>query len=388
MKELRLAVEMRLGDLARIAWDLRKALAMVALGSAAISLVVALLLPAKYLSTASILPHKGFLQERQIVLARGITSNAVQLRPTDASNSQNLVTAASFRVRSAIADSLKLEAFFGFEGGQFEDSTRARHAAVDALRRATHFELSLYRDVLFIHVITEDPEKSAAIANLYTDLIERENLRIYRGQARAKQEYLLNELKQLRGEIVAVMDSTASVYTKAGLVATNQERDNFLSLLSELKLQRLALELSLSREKIDRTANDPYIARLAEQLRTFDAAMALLSAEKGSRSGVFGAGFPRPGAILSIEEQERRLAGLEAMEDWLGTELAAAVMEGNRESASLLIMDRAFPAIEPIWPKPWLIVLCSCFLATVLTYLGVLFFRIYRSSDPPAPVIS
>lgn len=378
MRALGRAVEIDLGELVGLAWRHWRLLAAVSLGAALAAFLISFLLTPRYHSVVSILPRQGFLRDQRIVLGRGTLSDAVELRPTTASNSQNLVAAASFRTRAALVDSLSLVDFFGHTALAAREPARARELAMDDLRRATHLELSIYRDVLFIHVMTRDPAMSARIANLTVELLEAENLALYQAQAQAMERYLEGELLRVRGELFAAADSLAGYYRRHGLIEIASERETLFSLLGELELQRSALALSLGREAMDRAPDDPQLARLQSLLAVYDELVAELGQGKGAGTGGPG-GIADAQAVLGAEELQRRLEQLQLGESALRTELAAAVMEGARDEASLPVMDRAFPASEPYWPRRWLMALAAGVLAPGLVYLGLLSRRLART---------
>ncbi|MCB1162657.1 hypothetical protein KDL67_08220, partial [bacterium] len=185
MNRLGRVVETDLGELLGIArrrWSWLLATGLVA---GVVALGVSFAIPPRYHSVASVLPATGVLRDRALLLGTGGLGGAAQVRPNTSSNGQNLVVASSLKVREEIVDQLELVRFFGREEQARKDPALARELAMVDLRLATHFELSIYRDVLFIHVITRDPDMSATIANLYIELIQRENLSRYHARAKS-----------------------------------------------------------------------------------------------------------------------------------------------------------------------------------------------------------
>jgi len=379
MKALGRAVETDLGELAGIAWSRRGWLFGAAILAALIAFMASFLITPRYHSVASILPAKGFLREHNIVFGQGDIVDAVKLRPTTASNSQNVVTAASFKMRAAIVEELELVEFFGHADLATKDPALAEHRAMSDLRSATHFALSIYRDVLFIHVYTHDPEMSARIANLYIELIERENLAHYHAQASSMQSYLEGQLTQLRGEVLAMSDSLATYYSDLGLVDIDRERGGLFSLMATLQHQRSSLELSIARESLDRTDEDPYLLRMTEQLVLYDEMLAEYSPGGKPSTGRKVDSLLDPNTALIARDLERRLGTLQAREIRLRSELAGVVMEGAREGALLPVMDRAFPASEPYWPRRWLMMIGAAAIAIIGTYLVLLYLRAART---------
>lgn len=373
MRALGRIVETDLGELTAIAWRHRRLLIGLTLGAALVALPIAFLIAPRYHAEVSVLPRKGFLRDQQVVLSRSSLTQAVALRPTTASNSQNLVTAASYKVRAAIVDSLDLVPFFGHAELAARHPERAREQAVDDLRQATHLALSIYRDVLFIHVITTDAAMSARIANLYVACIEAENLTLYRGQAQAMQSYLEAELLRLRTEMFAVVDSLAAFYRDHAFIELDRERGTLLALLGELQLQRSALALSLARESLDRREDDPQLTRLRSLLDVYDAFVAELEPGRGRPPGKRLAGLLEPGVGLQAQELQRRLEQLQDAERGLRVELGAAVMETAREDVALPVLDRAVPAERPFWPRRWLLIVGAAALVPSLAYLALLY---------------
>ncbi len=382
MKALGRAVETDLGELIGIAWTRRRYLLGTALLAALAALLLSFLVSPRYHSVASVLPTKGFLKEQNIVFGRGEFTDAVQLRPTTASNGQNLVTAASFKVRESIVEQLELVEFFGHEELAATEPVRAVQLAMEDLRKATHFELSIYRDVLFIHVSTRDPDMSARVANLYIERIEDENLAHYRVQAAKLESYLENQLGDLRDRILILADSLVAHYGASGLVDIDRERDQLFSLLRTLQHQRSALDLSIARESLDRADNDPHLLRMAEHLKLYDDLLAEY-VPGGNPSIGRGVGILLdPNTSLAAADLERRLAIMYKREGRLRGELAVAVMEGAREEAILPIMDLGFPASEPFWPRRWLMMLGAMVIATSTLYHVLVCDRSARRSGP------
>ena len=375
MRALRYAVEMAPGELGELAWRWRRRIGLAALAAVLLGLLASFLVEPRYHSYVSILPQKGFLKEQQIVLGHGDLTDALQLKPMTASNSQNLVVATSFTVREAIVDSLGLAAFFGCED---PDAELARQQAAEALRRATHFELSMYRDVLFIHVTTKDARMSAAIADLYVRLIEEENLNRYHRQSQAMIRYLEIQLADVRSRIDALSDSTAHYYRNKGLVDIENEQQQLFSLLRELEMQALALDLALAREQLDRREDDPRVQQLAQQSRIYREMLAKLEPGGAGPSPMRSAELDM-GTVIQAQRLDQELANLEELESDLRTQLAGVVMESEREEASLPLLDRAVIASKPVWPKRWLMVLGPGILAPILVYLLALLIAASRA---------
>ena len=383
MNRLGRVVERDLGELLGIArrrWSWLLATGLVA---GVVALGVSFAIPPRYHSVASVLPATGVLRDRALLLGTGGLGGAAQVRPNTSSNGQNLVVASSLKVREEIVDQLELVRFFGREEQARKDPALARELAMVDLRLATHFELSIYRDVLFIHVITRDPDMSATIANLYIELIQRENLSRYHARAKSMERYLSRQLSTLRAEIASVSDSLAALYRADGLVDIDGERDDLFSLLTTLRLQRSALALSLSRESLDRSADDPALARLRDQIKIYDAFLDSYRPGGSAEGARDLRALLDQGRVLQLRDVEARLKSLQAQEADLRTELEVSVMEGARDEALLPVMDRAFPASEPYWPRRWLITVSAMLLATGVLYLGLVYHGALVASSAP-----
>ncbi|MCB9516492.1 MAG: hypothetical protein H6693_09890 [Candidatus Latescibacteria bacterium] len=383
MNRLGRVVETDLGELLGIArrrWSWLLATGLVA---GVVALGVSFAIPPRYHSVASVLPATGVLRDRALLLGTGGLGGAAQVRPNTSSNGQNLVVASSLKVREEIVDQLELVRFFGREEQARKDPALARELAMVDLRLATHFELSIYRDVLFIHVITRDPDMSATIANLYIELIQRENLSRYHARAKSMERYLSRQLSTLRAEIASVSDSLAALYRADGLVDIDGERDDLFSLLTTLRLQRSALALSLSRESLDRSADDPALARLRDQIKIYDAFLDSYRPGGSAEGARDLRALLDQGRVLQLRDVEARLKSLQAQEADLRTELEVSVMEGARDEALLPVMDRAFPASEPYWPRRWLITVSAMLLATGVLYLGLVYHGALVASSAP-----
>ncbi|MBN2171766.1 MAG: hypothetical protein JW819_10665 [Candidatus Krumholzibacteriota bacterium] len=369
MKRLRHAIEMDLGELAGLARRRWRAL-LVAAGAAALAgFLGSFLVTPRYHAYVSILPRRGILREQQVAVAQGELTAPVRLRPTTASNTQNMVRAASYRLRAELVDSLDLVAFFDLADLAAERPDLARHRAVDALRRATHLELSIYRDVLFIHLMTRDAAMSARLANAYLDALQRENLREYRREAESRASFLQTQLAAVRVRIEEALAALVVFQGEREIVDLESQRRGLLSLLEQIHHEWLAASIALERERLDLDADAPAVARLEALVALYREAITLLDGASAEGAPPFGSSVMDPGTALAAERLRDRLRGLQAVEQSLLMELSAAVMEAGLDELQLPVMDRAVAPAEPDWPDRALITVGAGLLVPLLLFL-------------------
>ena len=380
MRRLRHAIEMDLGELAGLARRRWRALLITAAAAALAGFLGSFLVTPRYHAYVSVLPRQGILREHQVAVAQGELTAPVRLRPTSASNSQNMVRVASHSLREELVEELGLVVFFGFEDLAAEHPEHARYRAVDALRQATHLELSIYRDVLFIHVMTRDAAMSARIANAYLDALQRENLREYRREAEARAAFLKVQLAQVRGRIGEALSALAAFQGQREIVDLESQRRGLMSLLDQIHLEWLAASIALDRERIELGENAPAVDRLEALVDLYREAIALLDGASAGGAPPFGSAVMDPATTLAAERLQGELRNLEVVEQSLLLELNAAVMEADLDDLQLPVMDRAVAPADPDWPDRALITVGTGVLAPVLLYLLLVLMAAARSA--------
>ncbi|MCP4549963.1 MAG: hypothetical protein GY835_26190 [bacterium] len=378
MRALRHAVEVDLADLIRITtvrWPLLLILGVVA-GLTAFG--ASFLMTPKYHAFSSILPSRGFMREQQIVLTHGTLNKAMSLRPTTASNSTNLVLGASYVIRAAIVDELDLIPFFGLEELDAKEPQRARHEAVERLRIITHFELSIYRDVLFIHVMAHNPQASADIANAYVRLIQEENTRFYQEVAENRIAMLETQLAVVQDSLRVQTDETVGHYTSHGIRDLGKDRNLAYSLIYDLMFKQQQVRLALARARLDKTESAPEVTELKALEVIYGKVLAQYDS-RGEGSSEDEQSIFNIDNVLIAQGLLDGMHELEILENSLAMQLAAARMELSGGEFRLPILDKAFPPAEPIWPNRWLLTIGFLLLIPLLAWFAFFMHEMYAA---------
>jgi uncharacterized protein involved in exopolysaccharide biosynthesis len=379
MKVLRHTIETSLGELLGLAWCHRRLLVILFVAGGALAWLASFLITPEYHSFASILPRNGVLADRRLAIDLAGFDKSVELRPVNASNGQNLVILSSYKMREEMVDSLDLVNAFGIEISGDSGLAAARHEAVDRLRKATHFELSIYRDVLFIHVTTDDPELSTNIASVYLKFLQRENLRLYHRHSQQMVLYLEDQIEKLRLRFQTLCDETLGYYSERGLVDLEKQRTLFFSLLEGLEKERISIDLRLERARLDQKNDSPEVKRL-EALSGIHREMLKIGQEEraGARNYTDNMGVVIDNDVdLEVSRLEKHMSNLERLEISLNTSLTAALMELSRDEIMLPVLDRPTIPAEPVWPKRWLLSLVTALIAPLVAYLGIVFYTAF-----------
>jgi tyrosine-protein kinase Etk/Wzc len=307
----------------------------------AISLLVSLLLPKWYRSSASILPPKetdvfGSLGAASSVL-KGLTSGKVR------GLGQSQGTYNSFAIlRSRTATEAVIRKFDLMNVYEIEDSSMER--AIKTLEQNTAFELQ-DDDNITIDVLDKNPQRAAAIANYYVELLNEMSIALGTREARNNREFIEKRLQVTRDDLRRAEDSLQVYQERSGLIVSVDPSTSGVSPIAELYglKARKEIELAILRRSVAK--DNAALKQIELELN-----------EIGKKLNT----FPSVG-VESLRLYRDVLIHQKILE-FLVPVYEQAKVDEQKDVPVLLVLDRAMPSERKAKPQRLLLV----FLATTL----------------------
>lgn len=355
----------RPGDLLAIlaaAYRWRRFIVINVLAAAVVSVVVSLVLPKWYRSSASILPPKD--QDLLNPLgAAGSVLRGLSLggRRVGGGSLGPYNYLAILKSRSAL-DSVARK----FNLTEVYDVDTSMEEAVKELKDNTSFELQ-DDDYITIEVFDRDPQRAADMANHFVDVLNSMSLRLGTREAGNNREFIERRLEASRADLRKAEDALRAYQERSKMIVIpDQTPSASVGGVAELYGMKAKKEIELAILRKSVSADDPAIRQLELELREVDRKLE---------------SFPEIG-IESIRLY-RDVVIQQKIVEFLLPLFEQAKVDEQKDVPVLLVLDRAVKAEKKSKPIRSLIVLASVFGVFFLSLLAAAAFQRVAGGDGP-----
>jgi tyrosine-protein kinase Etk/Wzc len=344
--------------------------------TAVVTAGVSLMLPKWYTATTSIFPPdagntmSGIAQVLQQSLQIPILApSAVGARP----NTIYIDIALSRTIGERIIEEFDLKKTY---------NAQLMTDALGALRSHTTFSL-LENGLLKVSFEDRDPERAAAVANRYVDLLDEFNRQLNIGRASKTREFVGEQLSLHERELREAEDELRTFQQTHEALQLDQQITSAIDLVASLTAEAVALEIDLD-------ILDQYASRTSEEYvrkrKEFDEILAQL--EKFKTDSVRGDSDPirsyfpafdrLPEVTLEFARRVRRVKTEEAVYRLLVEEYEKARIEEARDTPTIQVLDRATVPELRSRPRRTVLVLLGGILGLGWSTLFALFLTVWR----------
>lgn len=358
---------------------------IVALGS----VVVALILPEWYRSTASIFPPEeetfnlGSLSSLVAISTLGIGRNAP---PVFASPSDVYASILRSRtVREGLIEQFDLSEVY---------HTKNLDRTVDALRENVEVEVAA-DGIVYVTVKDREPARAAEMANglvALLDRVNREKRSTTGGRART---FIEQRLRQCEVDLAAAEDSLRSLQSRTGLLEPEEQVRALVRAGADLEVQILLKEVELGVLEAQVGAEHPDRESLAREVKTLRTKLAELDTGSvdpesfGTTGGIDLNRFEIPLSVypqltLSYLRALREVKVQETIYEFLVQQYEQYKIQETRDTPTVYVLDEARPAIDKSGPiRRWIVLSATglAFGASVTVAAGLEFLRRMRRRD-------
>jgi tyrosine-protein kinase Etk/Wzc len=187
--------EINLVDYLRVISKYRRMIFWICTIAVVTTAIVSLFLPKSYAATASIVPPVDLLQKESVLL--GAVKNPLLRQAIDVTTIAGMYVGIlrSRSVVDALIERFDLATVYGIKG------------SVAGIRQVLSGRTSIKvggEGIVNITVEDRDPCLAATLANAYVEELDRQNKRLFVGQASSKKVFLENRLKEMEQELSRV----------------------------------------------------------------------------------------------------------------------------------------------------------------------------------------
>jgi uncharacterized protein involved in exopolysaccharide biosynthesis len=327
---------------------------------AAASVVVAMLLPKSYRSTASVFPpeEEGLsLRSITTMVAAGGLAPSRQSLPLLATPSD--IYAAILKSRSVREEIIRRHDLMT------EFKVKTVDEALEILRARAKVKVG-NEGIVSITVTDKDPAKAAGIANDFVTLLDvhaRDRRRTSAGAVRA---FLDARVANCRDSLAAAERGLQRVQEETGILAPEEQIRSLVDAAVQLDLSRRVREVELGMLRAQVGPGDPERARLAREVDLF--AGQLHEIDRGRRADSAAYQVPLrelPARTAAYARALREVKLQETLFEILSEQLEQYRILELRDTPSVQSLDTAVPAQKRWRPVRWLI----CVIATGLAFL-------------------
>ncbi len=341
-------------------------------GSAALSLVIVMLLPRYYTAEAKILPP----QQSQS-MASAMLSQLGQLAPIIGAskdlglhnpNDMYIAMLRSRTVADRMVDRFSLINTYG------KKTRLDARQELDNLTQITSGKSGL----IAISVEDRSPVRAAQIANAYIDELEKLTLTLAVSDAAKRRLFFEREMKTAGEELSTAELSLKTTEESTGIIQLDNQSKVMLQADADLRAQISGKEVQLSSMRSFATAENPDLMRVQGELSALRSQLARLEHGQGGSSAVNVALEKVPGAGLEYVRKLREVKYRETLFELLAKQYEASKIDEARDSSVVQVLDLALPPEKKSWPKRGLVVGLTIVLALLLSFPGVHVLEILR----------
>jgi tyrosine-protein kinase Etk/Wzc len=338
-----------------------KMIAIATMSAFVISIVVSLLLPKIYSSTAMILPpqqDQGMMGMMGQMLGGDLSSLAGSMLGKSTPADQYASILQSDRIKAAIIDRFKL---------MKEYDVDYRLDMYKKMDKIVDISAGKKDGIISITVEDKDPKKAADIANAYVDELEKVTVKMSSSGAGRNKVFLENRLARAKVDLAKAEDALKAYQTKNKALDITEQAKATIEGVAQLKAQLAIQEAQLASLRA-------YLTDDNDEIKTAKAAIANIITQIASLEGNGrGSSIPSVGSVPALGEQYLRLMReftiQETLVELLTKQYEMAKLSEANDVANIQVIQRAEVPDKKAKPKRSLIVLVSTFAAGFMAVL-------------------
>jgi uncharacterized protein involved in exopolysaccharide biosynthesis len=350
---------------------------------AILTVLITLLLPNWYKSTATIIPPKQKSTFPNIgQLTRDLLPLASLNRLSASQDAYNYL--AILKSRSAMEAVITRFDLFDVYG----ISDRSMEKAIKALGDNSKFDLE-QEGTISIQTWDKDPQRAADMANYFADQLNQISIRLGTQEAKSNREFIERRYVQVQQDLKAAEDTMRTFQQTYGIYALPEQTKAAVSGAADLKAQSLLREVELG--VLERTTGKESPITRAKALEVSEINRKLREMKYGT-----GEEFTQSSLDLFVPFAKVPELGLQYLRLYRDVEIQNRLLEyilplyeqakvdEQKEVPVILVLDKAVPAERKDRPPRTIIVLSTTILAFFFSVLFVFLMESYRTRQASA----
>ena len=315
------------------------------------AIIVSLLLPNWYKSTATILPPKERISTNMPSSASSLLKGLSSVTKIGAlggnQDTYNYLAILKSRLaKEYVINRFNLKAVYSISDSLMEKT-------IEELEDNCKFVIE-EEDYLTITVWDKDPQRAADIANYFVEILNNISLQLSTSEARKNKEFLAGRVAQVREDLRKVEDNLKQYQEKKGMLVIPTENGPGLTAVSELYTMKVKKEIELAIMKRSTSEQSAELQKVKQELQEINKKIDLIPS-----SGVEALRLYREVII-----QQKIL-------EFIVPLFEQAKVDEQKDVPVILFLDKAVPAERKAKPKRILIVVITTLTSFISLLLGV-----------------
>lgn len=331
-----------------------KMIAIVTMAAFVISIVISLLLPKIYSSTALILPpqqDQGMMGMMGQMLGGDLSSLAGSMLGKSTPADQYASILQSDRIKGAIIDRFKL---------MQEYDIQYRLDMYKKMGKIVDISAGKKDGIISITAEDENPQRAAEIANAYVDELQNVTLQLSSSGAGRNKAFLEDRLSKAKVDLAKAEDAIKGYQTKNKILNITEQAKATIEGVAQLKAQLAIQEAQLASFRA-------YLTDDNDEIKTAKASIENLIAQISRLDGnSTGSSIPTVGAVPALGQQYLRLMRefkiQETLVELLTKQYEMAKLSEANDVANIQVIQRAEVPDKKTKPKRLLIILATTFI--------------------------
>lgn len=334
-----------------------------------VSVIVSLLLPKTYISTARILPPQQDSGVSSLVAAQlpgslgGIAAGFLGLQsPADLwvgiLNSQN--------VKDAIIKRFDLRAEYGTDNIEDTRKELGKNLIIEKSRE----------EIISVRVEDRDAAKAAEMANAFVEELNRVNVSSVMNNGKRMRIFVEKRLNEAKRELSAIEEKLQTFQEQKKTVKLDDQSTAIISAIGTLKGEQIAKEVELKTLRSYASSTNPRVEILSAEIGAIKGQLRSLTDGGGKDNGFFIPVSKMPSLAVEYARLLRDAKIHETLFELLTQQYEVAKIQEVKDSPTVQVLDTGKVAEKKFRPRRSLIVGLSTFIAIVLFVFGA-FFREY-----------
>jgi len=340
------------------------------------AILLALLLPKWYKSTASVFPAEkadllGGLDGIASVAKAFSPSRALSALGTNSETDRYMAILKSGSVLVAVIQKFDLVNVYGITSYPGERTAKELMSNVEFTVES--------EGNLTVTVYDRDPQRAADMANFFVEMLNKTNTELMVQNARGNRSFIENRYRKNLEDLRAAEDSLKSFQKKFGVIALPEQTEASIKGAAEIVGQLALKDVQLGVLRRSLSADNASVQGVQIEIDELRKKLGELNTGTG-----VGANDPRVFVPFKMipdlgAEYVRRLRNVEIQYkilQFITPLYEQAKVEENRQTPSVLILDKAAPAERKTKPKVSLYALLALVISLVLSFFVVFFLEL------------
>lgn len=365
--------EISLLDLLIVLAERKRLILWVTAGFAVLSIIVSLLLPARYTATVILLPPQQNSSLSSQLASQFSSLGSMAALATGGSSllkNPNDMYVAMFKSRTvedAMIDHFGL--MREYKKRYLSDARKAfeHHATVDGSGKD---------GLIHISIEDHDPRRAAALANGYVDQFRNLSQHLAITEAGQRRLFFEQQLQQANQNLANAEEALKETEQKTGLIQLDSQARALIESAAALRAQVTAKEVQIQGMQTYATGENAQLVEAQQELDSLRAQLAKLGGSSDNPDGIIVPKGQMTQAGLEYVRKLRDVKYYETIFDILARQFELAKLDEAKEGALVQVVDPAIPPDKRSFPQRVIIVL----IATVSGFFVGVFLALLQAS--------